>query len=201
MLHWVKYSKRFIPEAILALRQALEFAQSVDGDAGESEDEKFKFVDVVIDSKASMRKVCSETALSYAQLYTSLPGYIEIFSPLIPLVDERERTPLETSLSNSQRQRRPLELQKHRAIGLQSFVPKFEDGFNPDKKSYDRDADRQRASKLKAEVRDARRGAVRVLRRDAAFEARAKAGERKTKSDRYRSKMGKIEGRLRQPDF
>lgn len=205
LLHWVKDSKRFIPEMILALRQALEAVETAAAATAAATNaadvEPLSIEDPATFTAESVRKTASETTLAFAQLYTALPGYIECFTPLLALVRARERVPLETSLSNVVRSRRPLALQTHRAIGLQSFVPKFEEGFNPDKKSYDRDADRQRQSKLKAEVRDARRGAVRVLRRDAAFEARAKAEERRSKDNRYRAKMGKIEGRLRQPDF
>ncbi|BFZ55519.1 nucleolar complex protein 14 [Savitreella phatthalungensis] len=196
LLGYVTDSKRYLPEVVLCLRTTLE---ALKAEAQCSEPEELS-ADLSNATPHVIRTTASRLALAFAQLYTGLPGYAEAFTPLLAHLEPREKEPLGKSINNATKSRKPLQLQQHRAIGLATYVPKFEESFDPDKKSYDRDADRQRTSKLKAEVRDARRGAVRVLRRDAAFDARQRAQDRKTKGEGYRKKMGKIEGRLRQPD-
>ena len=39
--------------------------------------------------------------------------------------------------ANLVKDRKPLTLQHHKAIAIATFAPKFEENFNPDKKSYD----------------------------------------------------------------
>lgn len=96
--------------------------------------------------------------------------------------------------------RKPLKLQKHRAIGIQQVAPRFNEHFNPDRKfnrSIDMDpmdpiAVRDEISKLKHQVKEERKQALKELRRDTKFEARAQISRKKKEYDEYHSKMAKI---------
>ena len=87
--------------------------------------------------------------------------------------------------------RRPLELHHHRPLPIRTFVPRFEDGFNPDR-HYDPDRARAELAKLRAEHRRERRGAMRELRRDAEFVARETLRRRKDRDAAYEAKYKRL---------
>ncbi|KAJ3321471.1 nucleolar complex protein 14 [Boothiomyces sp. JEL0866] len=91
--------------------------------------------------------------------------------------------------------RRPLQYQKRKAIPIKTYNPKFHVGYSLDKK-YDPDRDRAEQNKLKAEYKKEFKGAVRELRKDAAFLGRAKVEKIKEKDREYKKKMDKIKGIL-----
>ena len=66
------------------------------------------------------------------------------------------------------RQRRPLTLRAFRAVPIRTLAPKFDEHFRPGK---DTDPDRARCETkaLKNKVKQEKRGAIRELRKDAAF--------------------------------
>lgn len=100
----------------------------------------------------------------------------------------------------SNQERRPLKLQTHRAIGIAQVAPRFSDRFNPDSKSsrsidmdpMDPIAIRDEINKLKHEVKEERKQALKEIRRDTKFEARAQIERKKKEYDEYHSKMAKI---------
>lgn len=100
----------------------------------------------------------------------------------------------------STKERRPLKLQQHRAIGIAQVAPRFSERFNPDRKSartIDMDptdpiAVRDEISKLKHQVKEERKQALKEIRRDTKFEARAQIERKKKEYDEYHSKMAKI---------
>ncbi|ORY73914.1 nucleolar protein 14 [Protomyces lactucae-debilis] len=202
LLSWVSFSKRLLPEVIYVLQQTL---QRYLDDAAET---PARLTLGSKASKATLYQSAAELSMRYAQLYTSLPGFPELFAGIcanngaLLAGHPTARTALLKAITNVKQIRRPLALQQHRAVPIAQLAPKFSDGFSLDRKStLDRDDPRQQDAKLKAELRDARRGAVRVLRRDAAFEARQQAKEKKSKSKQYTAKMGKIENRLRDATY
>ncbi|KAK3941554.1 putative nucleolar complex protein 14 [Diplogelasinospora grovesii] len=87
--------------------------------------------------------------------------------------------------------RRPLELHHHKPLAIKTFVPKFEDSFDPDK-HYDPDRDRAELAKLKAEHKRERKGALRELRKDAQFMAREKLRVKKVKDEAYEKKYKRL---------
>lgn len=87
--------------------------------------------------------------------------------------------------------RRPLELHHHRPLAIRTFVPKFEDSFDPNK-HYDPDRDRAELAKLKAEHKRERKGALRELRKDAAFMARENLRIKKEKDTAYEKKYKRL---------
>ena len=98
---------------------------------------------------------------------------------------------LERVLKHVHRARRPLELHHHRPLAIKTSIPKFEESFNPDK-HYDPDRERAEASKLRAEHKRERKGAMRELRKDANFIARESLREKKEKDAAYEKKYKRL---------
>jgi nucleolar protein 14 len=91
--------------------------------------------------------------------------------------------------------RQPLALQAHKPVPIASHAPKFEEGYQPGKR-YDPDAERNAASKLKAQYKQERKGAIRELRKDNRFLAGEKAKDQAEKDREYTAKMRRAEGSI-----
>ena len=87
--------------------------------------------------------------------------------------------------------RQPLRLHNHRPLAIKTSIPKFEESYNPDK-HYDADRDRAEMSKLKAEHKRERKGALRELRKDANFIARESLKEKKERDSAYEKKYKRL---------
>ncbi|KAL2017494.1 hypothetical protein VTK56DRAFT_2036 [Thermocarpiscus australiensis] len=87
--------------------------------------------------------------------------------------------------------RRPLELHHHRPLAIRTHVPKFEDSFDPDK-HYDPDRERAELARLRAEHKRERKGALRELRKDAAFLARENLRVKKARDEAYERKYKRL---------
>ncbi|KAG7877163.1 hypothetical protein KL937_004854 [Ogataea polymorpha] len=88
--------------------------------------------------------------------------------------------------------RHPLKLQAHRAVAIPTYLPKFEENFNPDKKSYDPDQTRQEISKLRHQIKQERKQNLREIRRDTQFEAREQLKLKRKEYEEYHAKMARI---------
>lgn len=132
--------------------------------------------------------------------------FIPILRHLIKTIKNTNSTIINvtTKLTNinriSNEERRPLKLQSHRAVGIAQITPRFDERFNPDRKSkrsidmdpMDPIAVRDEINKLKYQVKEERKQALKELRRDAKFEARAQIASKKKEYDDYHSKMARI---------
>ncbi|KAF3482159.1 nucleolar complex protein 14 [Arthroderma uncinatum] len=98
---------------------------------------------------------------------------------------------LKTLVANAKNARRPLLLHNHRPLAIKSSIPKFEESFNPDR-YYDPDRERAELSKLKAEHKRERKGAMRELRKDSNFIARESLREKKEKDAEYEKKYRRL---------
>ncbi|KAL9044564.1 MAG: hypothetical protein Q9214_002306 [Letrouitia sp. 1 TL-2023] len=98
---------------------------------------------------------------------------------------------IRTLLQQARIARKPLLLHYHRPLPIKTFVPKFEESFNPDK-HYDPDRERAELRKLKAEHKKERKGAMRELRKDANFIARETLREKKEKDVQYEKKYKRL---------
>ena len=103
---------------------------------------------------------------------------------------------LRNNLQAADEKRRPLQLQKRKAMAIKTFLPKFHQNYSIDKKRYDPDRERAKAGKEKAEYKKELKGAVRELRKDAQFIATARLEETKRKDEAYKKKIDKIMGQL-----
>ncbi|KAF7559789.1 hypothetical protein G7046_g4378 [Stylonectria norvegica] len=91
----------------------------------------------------------------------------------------------------AQLSRRPLELHHHKPLAIKTFIPKFEETYDPDK-HYDPDRERAELAKLRAEHKNERKGAMRELRKDANFMAREKLRLKKAKDEAYEKKYKRL---------
>jgi len=87
--------------------------------------------------------------------------------------------------------RLPLLLHSHRPLAIKTSIPQFIENYNPDR-HYDPDRERAELSKLKAEHKKERKGAMRELRKDASFMAREQLREKKEKDAAYERKYKKL---------
>jgi nucleolar protein 14 len=133
--------------------------------------------------------------LGMADLWSSAPAFIEIFTPfLAPLAALRQTSAvqrLKILLHNSRLHRRPQELHHHRPLPIKTSIPKFEESFDPNK-HYDPDRERADANKLRKEYKRERKGAMRELRKDANFIAREKLKEKKERDRKYEEKYKRL---------
>ncbi|KAL3230165.1 Nucleolar complex protein 14 [Nakaseomyces bracarensis] len=86
----------------------------------------------------------------------------------------------------------PLTLQAHRPTAIPSYAPKFEENFNPEKKSYDTDATRNEVNRMKAQLKKERKFTMKELRKDTKFEARQRIDEKRKEAEVYHAKMSNI---------
>ncbi|KAG5513499.1 hypothetical protein PMAC_000931 [Pneumocystis sp. 'macacae'] len=173
-----------------------------------SNDDKNKELEV------SLFKTTAQLIDNYANLWNGKPAFIEIFSPCLNLLKlfsskillspklQMEIDSINQRIAKllhfSFQSRKPLMLQAHKPIPIPSFIPKFEDEYSLDRKSYDPDRERAESTKLKFQYRDNKRSAIRMLRRDAQFIARETKKIQKEKDIKYAAKMKKIHGQLTQ---
>ncbi|KAK9325544.1 nucleolar protein 14 [Lipomyces orientalis] len=153
---------------------------------------------------------------TFSSLWKGKDAYKEIFEPSLDLLEI-----LETELGKSSKRaatlapisktikdmgdllrklikmqtvnRKPLALQQHKPIPIATYAPKFEANYSVDKKSYDPNVQRQEISKLKAQVKKERKGALRELRKDNAFIAREKLVAKKKKDREYHEMLARLE--------
>lgn len=145
-----------------------------------------------------------------ADLWTGKSAFLETFGQVVNVLKHvrgqacRKHLPaqvcdriekLEAKLGRmlrlAQISRRPLELHHHRPLAIKTYIPKFEDTFDPDK-HYDPDRERAELAKLKAEHKKERKGAMRELRKDANFMAREKLRVKKAKDEAYEKKYKRL---------
>lgn len=148
--------------------------------------------------------------ISAAETWTGKASFRETFEPAVSvlkhlgsknnrvhlppaLVQEVERASnhLARAIQVATLARRPLELHHHKSLAIKTYIPKFEDDFDPDK-HYDPDRERAELAKLKAEHKKERKGAMRELRKDANFMAREKLRLKKEKDAAYEKKYKRL---------
>ncbi|KAF7729989.1 nucleolar complex protein 14 [Apophysomyces ossiformis] len=137
----------------------------------------------------------------YLQLYASTPALVEVFEPTLEVVTKAltvswhpgvqtllttlsDRLERQIKFCKDKRGKTPLRMQQHRPIPIAQHLPKFEKGYSMDR-HYDPDHERAQISKLQAQIKKEKKGALRELRKDNMFMAREKAKQQKTKDQEY----------------
>ena len=153
-----------------------------------------------LDAAAAIYKLVGATAA----LYRDLPSYPELFGPTAALLQAAPAAQLPAplrplhaatlaQLDELQRRacelRLPLRLQKVAAVAIKSYNPAFQDDFQP-YKNMDPDRERSEMRKLKREYKEEKKGAMRELRKDAAFLAKHRQAE-EDKTTAYLEERGK----------
>lgn len=186
-----------IKAAIKVKAQPLSFSDIVQG----VEDEAIKVS--IVDTTLQIFDVAADT-------WTGKSAFTEIFKQVFDVVKhltgkkcrsrlspqlcdraDKLQTKLERMLRLANLSRRPLELHTHRRLAIKTYIPKFEETFDPTK-HYDPDRERVELAKLKAEHKKERKGAMRELRKDANFMAREKLRAKKAKDEAYEKKYKRL---------
>lgn len=148
--------------------------------------------------------------MAASEIWAGKPSFFETFEPALRTLQfltsksNRQHLPdallhdaekvaahLSRALKVATLSRRPLELHHHKPLAIKTFIPKFEDGFDPEK-HYDPDRERAEMAKLRAEHKKERKGAMRELRKDANFMAREKLRLKKEKDAAYEKKYKRL---------
>ncbi|KAH7931164.1 Nop14-like protein [Leucogyrophana mollusca] len=143
----------------------------------------------------------------FADMYKGLDGFIELYQPIREIVVQLDFKKLPQSLQAqvtavgdkvtrllkfSDQARRPLLLQAHKPIPIPSYIPKFETHSSSYLRRQDPDHERNEASKLRYQVKQERKGAIRELRKDAKFLAAAEHKKQAEKDRTYKDRMNKV---------
>lgn len=128
-----------------------------------------------------------EVARPFVVILSKFQDIYPDFKPLIALSHKFARL-LKFSLDD----RKPLTLQEHKKVAIASYAPKYEENFNPEKRSYDENRERQETNKMRSQVKQERKIAMREMRKDTRFEARQQIKEKKESYAAYHTKMARI---------
>lgn len=139
-----------------------------------------------------LSKSCSAKLNTTTVVSTNLqPRCLHSLSNFLQSITGTTLSHLSTLLRQSSQSRQPLALHNHRPLAIKTSIPKFEDSYNPSK-HYDPDRDRAELSKLKAEHKRERKGALRELRKVANFMAREGLREKKERDQAYEKKYKRL---------
>lgn len=132
--------------------------------------------------------------ISTLERLTPTPNPTHTKHPLHPSLHSQAlslRSKISSLRQSSLSARRPLLLHNHRPLAIKTSIPRFEESYNPDR-HYDRDQERSRLNKLRAEHKRERKGAMRELRRDANFIARQQLTDKKERDAAYDKKFRRL---------
>ncbi|KAF4954294.1 hypothetical protein FGADI_5382 [Fusarium gaditjirri] len=187
--------------AVKSELRRLNFSDCIEQEAEETE---------TIGRKVAILDTTAQVIETAADTWTGKSAFLETFgqaaSVLKHLGSKSCRSQLPTTLNErieklqikfdrmlkvAQLSRRNVELHHHRPLAIKTYVPKFEETFDPDK-HYDPDRERAELAKLKKEHKKERKGALRELRKDANFMAREKLRIKKAKDEAYEKKYKRL---------
>ncbi|KIM63659.1 hypothetical protein SCLCIDRAFT_1214045 [Scleroderma citrinum Foug A] len=147
----------------------------------------------------------------FADLYKGLDGFIELYDPIHSILSSLQCCRLSTEvqarlasirdkirrlLKFARQLRRPLLLQAHKPIPIPTYVPKFEQNSSSYLRRHDPDRERNEASKLRYQLKQEKRGAIRELRKDAKFIAAVEHQKQIEKDRSYNERMKRVFGSL-----
>ncbi|KAG1759400.1 nucleolar protein 14 [Suillus occidentalis] len=142
----------------------------------------------------------------FSEMYKSLDGFIELYQPVLDILRKIDITKLSEGvrmqasslqdrltrlLKFSRQARRPLLLQAHKPIPIPTYIPKFESRSSSYLRRHDPDHERNEASKLRYQLKQEKKGAIRELRKDAKFLAAVEHKQQTEKDRAYKEHMNK----------
>ncbi|KAF8489115.1 nucleolar protein 14 [Gautieria morchelliformis] len=143
----------------------------------------------------------------FAEIYKSLDGFLEIYTPVLEILQrvtlddypvdlQKLKSNLQDALSRllkfSALSRLPLRLQAHKPIPIPSYVPKFSATSSNFLRKQDPDHERAAAAKLRHQVKEERKGAIRELRKDTRFLATVQQKRQMEEAKAYNARMKKV---------
>ncbi|KAI0068542.1 Nop14-like protein [Artomyces pyxidatus] len=164
-----------------------------------------------IQVKVDLLGTTFELLRRFAEMYKSLDGFIELFDPVVVILEHIKssklaqglQTRLSTVLDSTRRLlkfsrqgRRPLRLQAHKPIPIPSYIPKFGSSSSSYLRAQDPDYERNEAAKLRKQYKDERKGAIRELRKDARFLAGVEQEKQREKDRTYNERMKRVFGSI-----
>lgn len=162
-------------------------------------------------TKVDLLGLTWELLRRFADLYKGLDGFIELFTPIQEILGSVKANSLPPDLSTclqslqdsvsrllnfATQSRRPLRLQAHKPIPIPTYIPKFEQTSSNYLRNRDPDHERNEAAKLRAQVKQERKGAIRELRKDARFLAAEQQKKEKEKNKAYNDRMKRVFGSI-----
>ncbi|KAI9839041.1 MAG: nucleolar complex protein 14 [Thelocarpon superellum] len=135
-------------------------------------------------------RACRGTFSKFTQVRGITP-YLPSYSYFRQARVVRTKEKIQRLLASARTSRRPLALHHHRPQAIKTSIPRFEEGYNLDR-HYDPDRERSDMSKLRAEHKRERKGALRELRKDANFVARESLREKKERDREYEKKFKRL---------
>ncbi|KAI8811170.1 nucleolar protein 14 [Cladochytrium replicatum] len=213
----MKDSRRVVPEAIHFLHRTIQYLapHAIESAADQTKVEQIPVLDLLANPDGaylgsgsqclSLFKLAAQLVVQYAKILADSVAFRELFSIFPDAVGSAEaaafgdaasevqdlRDTLEKLTARCLLSRRPLQLQKRKAVPIATYMPKFNEKYSIDKK-----AKRAQDQKLRAEYKKEHKGAVRELRKDAAFRARQTISQRMQKDAAYTARLNQKFGQL-----
>jgi len=157
--------------------------------------------------KLDLMSLSLELVRRCADMYKSLDGFIELYGPILTIVDDlpnkklpppislqigRLSDTLSRLLKFAKQARQPLLLQLHKPIPIATYIPKFDAHGSSYMRHKDPDAEREALAKLRAQHRKEKKGAMRELRKDNRFLAGVQQEKQEAKDREYKARMAKV---------
>ncbi|CAA7258546.1 unnamed protein product [Cyclocybe aegerita] len=162
-------------------------------------------------AKADLLSLSFDLLGLYADLYKGIEGFIELYEPILAILDaietkyllEQHNTRL-SKLTDSLRRllkffhqaRKPLLLQAHKPIPIPTYIPKFETSNSSYLRRQDPDHEKNQTAKLRNQYKQEKKGAIRELRKDARFLASVEQKKQVEKDRAYNERMRRVFGSI-----
>lgn len=142
----------------------------------------------------------------FADMYKGLDGFLELYEPIVEILQHGEtknwNDDLKSRLSRlidmlirlikfARQTRQPLALQAHKPIPIPSYIPKFEATTSNYLRKKDPDYERNEEAKLRYQLKQEKKGAIRELRKDARFLATVEQKRQLEKDREYNERLNK----------
>jgi nucleolar protein 14 len=142
----------------------------------------------------------------FGEMYKSLDGFVELYEPVLEVLQGGETKTWHEELKSryskvmdmvarllrfAEQSRQPLALQAHKPIPIPSYIPKFEATTSNYLRKKDPDYERNEATKLRYQLKQEKKGAIRELRKDARFLAAVEQKRRLEKDRDYNERLKK----------
>lgn len=156
--------------------------------------EQYKSLDGFLELYSPVLTIFAQLNVDHLPGALRVRGCLPLLSCVLITTQDRVTTislALSRLLKFSKQQRGPLRLQVHKPIPIPSYVPKFEEHSSNYLKNRDPDHERNEAAKLRRQLKQEKKGAVRELRKDARFLAAVKQKEQQDRDRMYNERLKK----------
>jgi nucleolar protein 14 len=157
-------------------------------------------------TKVSLLSLALDLLGIFADMYKGLDGFVELYEPVLMVLQHGVTKALNENLKSklskvvdtltrllkfARQSHRPLTLQAHKPIPIPSYIPKFEATTSNYLRKKDPDYEKNEVAKLRYQLKQEKKGAVRELRKDARFLAAAQQKQQLEKDKEYNQRLKK----------